>query len=264
MTLKIAVSGALGRMGRRVTALAIEAGHTVVAAIDTKEHGEDYSRIVGTDVPTCNVAGAYEGGADVLIDFSLPGGYPARLADCVRAGTPFVSGTTGLEPAHRKAEAEAAASIPVLWAANFSMGINLLQALVRQAAGILPESYDIEIVEMHHRRKVDAPSGSAIALLEAACEGAGRNPDEVVRHGREGHTGERTAREIGMHALRGGDVVGDHTVIFAADGERIEITHKASSRDTFAAGAVHAAGWIHGKAPGRYTMAQVLGLKDDA
>jgi 4-hydroxy-tetrahydrodipicolinate reductase len=262
MSLKIAVSGALGRMGRRVTALALEAGHTVVAAIDTKEHGEVYSRLIGIDVPTCNVTGAYEGGADVLIDFSLPGGYATRLDESARAGTPFVSGTTGLEAAHRAAEAAAAEKIPVLWAANFSMGINLLQSLVRQTARVLPDSYDIEIVEMHHRRKVDAPSGSAIALLDAACEGAGRDPAKVVRHGREGQTGERSAREIGMHALRGGDVVGDHTVIFAADGERIEITHKASSRDTFAAGAVHAAHWIHDKAPGKYTMAQVLGLED--
>jgi 4-hydroxy-tetrahydrodipicolinate reductase len=261
MTLKIAISGALGRMGRRVAALSLDAGHEIVAAIDAKEHGNDYGALIGDKRATCKVSAAYEGGADVMIDFSLPHAYAARLEECAKAGTPFVSGTTGLEGEHRKAEQAAAEKIPVLWAANFSMGINLLQSLVRQAASILPESYDIEIVEMHHRRKVDAPSGSAIALLDAACEGAGRNPQEVVQHGREGQTGERPSREIGMHALRGGDVVGDHTVMFAAEGERIEITHKASSRDTFAAGAVHAAEWIKGKPAGAYTMAQVLGLK---
>jgi len=260
MTIRIAVSGALGRMGRRVTALALDAGLEVVAAIDAKEHGNDYGALIGDPRVNCKLTATYEGGADVMIDFSLPNAFTSRIEECVKAGTAFVSGTTGLEDAHRQAEKAASGKIPVLWAANFSMGINLLCALVRQAARTLPESYDIEIVEMHHRRKIDAPSGSAIALLDAACEGADRNAAEVVRHGRQGHTGARPPREIGMHALRGGDVVGDHTVMFAADGERIELTHKASSRDTFAAGAIHAAQWIKGKAPGHYTMAQVLGL----
>ena len=125
---------------------------------------------------------------------------------------------------------------------------------------ILPETYDIEITEMHHRRKVDAPSGTALGLLKAVCQGNGRNPDEVARHGRQGHTGERTRKEIGIHTMRGGDVVGDHTVIFATEGERIELTHKASSRDTFAGGALRAAEWIAGKKPGRYSMHEVLSL----
>lgn len=258
--MKIAVSGALGRMGRRVAALALDAGHTIVAAVDVAQHGKNYGALLGDARADLELLPKYNGGADVLIDFSLPKGFDARLADCLAHPTPFVSGTTGLENLQLAALAQAAKKVPVLYAPNFSLGVNLLFALAQRAAASLPESYDIEIVEMHHRRKVDAPSGTAIGLLKAVCAGNGRNPDAVTRHGRHGHTGARDPKEIGMHALRGGDVVGDHTVIFAAEGERVELTHKASSRDTFAAGAIKAAEWLAGKAPGEYTMAQVLGL----
>jgi 4-hydroxy-tetrahydrodipicolinate reductase len=258
--MKIAISGALGRMGRRVAALALEAGHEITSAVDVSEHGKVYGELIGDARAKAKVAATYDGGADVLIDFSLPGGLAARLNEAASRGTPFVSGTTGLEAPHRSALKEASGKIATLWAPNFSLGVNLLFALTRQAAASLPEGYDIEIVEMHHRRKVDAPSGTALGLLRAASDGAQRNPDEVVRHGRSGQTGQRPPREIGMHALRGGDVVGDHTVMFAAEGERVELTHKASSRDTFAAGALRAAEWLKGKPPGEYTMAQVLGL----
>lgn len=258
--MKIAISGALGRMGRRVAALALDAGHDVAGAVDVGRHEEDYGSLLPDARVGTAVTAEYTGGADVLIDFSLPAGFSARLAECVKHGTAFVSGTTGLSDDQRAELAEAGKDIPALWAPNFSLGVNLLFALAKQAASSLPESYDIEIVEVHHRRKVDAPSGTALGLLRAVCEGNGRDPLQVVRHGREGQTGERSAQEIGMHTLRGGDVAGDHTVIFAAEGERIELTHKASSRDTFAKGAIRAAEWLKGKPAGRYNMKQVLGL----
>ncbi|MBZ0137937.1 MAG: 4-hydroxy-tetrahydrodipicolinate reductase [Planctomycetes bacterium] len=260
MGLKIALNGAGGRMGHRIADLATNAGHEIVAPIDRKFIGEPYGDLIGDKRFSGKVVGEYSGGADVLIDFSLPEGFRARLAECLAHNTPFVSGTTGLtDDDFRKLE-EAAKTIPALWAPNMSVGVNLLFALARQAAATLPETYDIEIVEMHHRRKVDAPSGTALGLLRAVCAGNGRKPDEVVRHGREGHTGERARKEVGMHTLRGGDVVGDHTVMFATEGERIELTHKASSRDTFANGAVRAGEWLAGKKPGLYRMHEVLGL----
>ncbi|MHC4840528.1 MAG: 4-hydroxy-tetrahydrodipicolinate reductase [Planctomycetota bacterium] len=252
MTIKIAVHGALGRMGQRIAALSIEAGHEIAAGIDTKQHGEDYSGV--------SVTGHYEGGADVMIDFSLPGGFEAALASAVKHNTAFVSGTTGLQDHHFKQLNEAAAKIPLIWAPNYSLGVNMLFALARQAAKALPDSFDIEITEMHHRRKVDAPSGTALGVLNAICEGNGRDAASVVRHGREGVTGERTTEEIGMHTLRGGSVVGDHTALFAAEGERLELTHRAENRDIFASGAIAAASWLQGKPAGRYTMADILGL----
>jgi 4-hydroxy-tetrahydrodipicolinate reductase len=239
MALKIALNGAGGRMGRRIADLAAGAGHEIVAPIDHKFLGEPYGSVIGDHRFRNNVIGEYAGGADVLIDFSLPGGFRARLAECVKRRTPFVSGTTGLEAADFAKLDEASKLIPVLWAPNMSVGVNLLLNLAKQAAAILPETYDIEISEMHHRKKVDAPSGTALGLLKAICEGNGRDPS-VARHGREGVTGERTRKEIGMHSLRGGDVVGDHTVFFLGIGERVEITHKASSRETFARGAIRA------------------------
>lgn len=256
----IAVSGAMGRMGRRIADIATNSGHTIVAPIDMKHAGEPYAALLADPRQKASVVTAYTGGAEVMIDFSLPAAFETRLRECLKHRTAFVSGTTGLLPAHFDLLDRAAAEIPVLWAANMSTGVNLLLGLVKQCAAVLNEDFDIEIVEMHHRRKVDAPSGTALALLHAICAGNGRNAGEVVRHGRTGHTGERSRQEIGMHALRGGDVVGDHSVIFATDGESIELRHRATSRDTFAAGAVRAAEWIAHKPAGRYTMAQVLGL----
>lgn len=256
----IAVSGALGRMGRRIADIATNAGHTIVAPIDMKHAGESFAALVSDVRQKASVVTAYTGGAEVMIDFSLPAAFESRVRECLKHKTAFVSGTTGLLAAHFDLLDKAAQEIPVLWAANMSTGVNLLLGLVKQCAAILSDDFDIEIVEMHHRRKVDAPSGTALALLHAICAGNGSNAGEVVRHGRAGHTGERTRKEIGMHALRGGDVVGDHRVMFATEGESIELVHRATSRDTFAAGAVRAAEWIAHKPPGRYTMAQVLGL----
>jgi len=260
MGLKIAINGALGRMGRRIAVLAADAGHEIVAAIDTGASGAGYGDAIGDRRLGCAVAGSYEGGAEVLIDFSLPGGLEARIAECESTGTALVSGTTGLNDAQKARLEQAAGAIPVLWAPNMSLGVNLLFSLVEEAAGRLDSGYDIEIVEMHHRNKVDAPSGTAIGLLQAAAQGRGLDPDQAARHGREGNTGKRTADEIGMHSLRGGGEPGEHTVLFASDGEQISLSHKALSRDTFALGAIKAAEWIAGKAPGRYTMKQVLGL----
>ena len=258
MALKLALSGALGRMGRRIADLAANAGHEILFPVDLNEIGKVYGEVIGDRRQQAKLVGEYAGGADLLIDFSLPQGFDARLRECVKHSTPLVSGTTGLSEEQHQALEAAAKTIPVLWAPNMSVGVNLLFSLARQVASKLPESYEIEIVEMHHRRKIDAPSGTAMGLLRAVCDGNGRDPAKVVRHGREGETGERTPTEIGMHSLRGGDVVGEHTVIFAGDGERIELSHKASSRDAFASGAIRAAEWLASKDPGLYGMAEVL------
>jgi 4-hydroxy-tetrahydrodipicolinate reductase len=257
--MKLALNGCLGRMGKRIAELSLASGHTIVAPIESVSYGKTYADLTGMNVKT-NIVGHYEGGADVLIDFSMPDGFSARLAECVKHGTPFVSGTTGLTDRELKERDAAAKKIPVISSYNMSVGVNLLLSLVKQTAQKLGPGYDIEIVEMHHRLKADAPSGTAVALLNAACEGSGRDPKKVAKHGREGMVGKRTQPEIGMHAMRGGDVVGEHTVIFAGDGERIDLNHKAYSRDTFARGAIRAAEWIVGKPAGLYTMTQVLGL----
>ena len=257
--MKLALNGCLGKMGRRIAELATQGGHKIVVPIEQITYGKTYAELTGMDIKV-NVVGHYEGGADVLIDFSMPDGFSARLAECVKHGTPFVSGTTGLTDRELKERDNAARKIPVLSAYNMSLGIKLLLSLVKQTAQKLGPGYDIEIVEMHHRMKSDAPSGTAVALLNAACEATGRDPRKVAKHGREGMVGKRTQQEIGIHAVRGGDVVGDHTVTFAGDGERVELVHKASSRDTFARGALRAAEWIIGKPAGLYTMSQVLGL----
>lgn len=172
----------------------------------------------------------------------------------------LVIGTTGHSEEEKRAIISACAPIPVVWASNYSTGVNTLFWLTRKATEILGPSFDLEVVEMHHRMKKDAPSGTATTLAEILAEVRNAQLKEVIRHGREGIVGERTSAEIGMHSVRGGDVVGDHTVIFAALGERVELTHKASSRDTFANGALRAAGWVAGKVPGIYTMQHVLGL----
>ncbi len=257
--MKLALNGCLGKMGRRIAELATQGGHKIVTPIEQITYGKTYAELTGMDIKV-NVVGHYEGGADVLIDFSMPDGFSARLAECVKNGTPFVSGTTGLTDRELKERDNAAKKIPVISAYNMSLGVNLLLSLVKQTAQKLGPGYDIEIVEMHHRMKSDAPSGTAVALLNAACEATGRDPKKVAKHGREGMVGKRTQPEIGIHAVRGGDVVGDHIVMFAGDGERVELVHKASSRDTFARGALRAAEWIIGKTAGLYTMTQVLGL----
>jgi 4-hydroxy-tetrahydrodipicolinate reductase len=257
---RLAVVGASGRMGRAVMRLARDAGLEIVCAVGTTEVGRDVGELAGVG-PTgiCVVDGlaALEHArADVVIDFSTPAATLALAPIAATAGTAVVSGTTGLDETARAALDRAAARIPVLWEPNMSVGVHVLARLVAQATAALAD-WDVEIVETHHRAKVDAPSGTALRLAEAVQ--AAREGSPRLVHGRQGRPGARPPGEIGMHALRGGDVVGDHVVHVLGGGERLELTHRATSRDVFAHGSLRAAAWIAGKAPGRYTLADVLG-----
>jgi 4-hydroxy-tetrahydrodipicolinate reductase len=200
-------------------------------------------------------------GADVVIEFSFHNVTASVAALCAKYRKALVIGTTGHSPEERTEITRFKSEIPIVWASNYSTGVNTLFWLTRKAVEILGPSFDLEVLEMHHRLKKDAPSGTAATLLEILADARKLQLNEALRHGRQGITGARTNAEIGIHALRGGDVVGDHTVIFAADGERVELTHKASSRDTFANGALRAAQWLQGKPAGLYDMQDVLGLK---
>ena len=243
MTMRIAIVGGLGRMGRAIAAAAKEHGITVAASLDA---GDDLD------------AGLKLG--DVIIDFSSHQATGDVIRRARALGKPLVIGTTGHNAAEKIHLRKEAAAIPCVWSGNYSVGVNLLFSLTQQAARILDASYDAEVVEMHHRFKKDAPSGTAARLLEIILEERKLTAD-ALRHGREGITGERSPNEVGIHSLRGGDVVGDHTVMFAADGERVEITHKASSRMSFARGAVRAAQWLQSQPADLYDMQDVLGLR---
>lgn len=243
MAINLLINGAKGRMGQALIAAAREMALPVGAAIDA-----------GDDLPTRLAA------CNVIVDFSAPSATRSVLEAAVAQNKAVVLGTTGHSAEEKKALLALAGRIPCVWAGNFSVGVNLLFALTRRAAAVLGSDYDAEVVEMHHRFKKDAPSGTAARLLEIILEE--RKLDaRALRHGREGLTGERTKTEVGIHALRGGDVVGDHTVMFAALGERLELTHKASDRGIFARGALRAAEWVVGQMPGVYDMQDVLGLK---
>ncbi|MEH6660430.1 MAG: 4-hydroxy-tetrahydrodipicolinate reductase [Parasphingorhabdus sp.] len=241
----IGIIGSKGRMGQALVAAIAEAGHSHAGGAD---QGDDVAALVAA--------------SDVLVDFSSPKALQATLDACVAAGRPIVIGTTGLEAAQHAAIDEAATKIPVLQTGNTSLGVNMLAALVEQAASRLGDDWDIEIVEMHHRHKVDAPSGTAKLLGEAAARGRGIDLAAHSESGRDGITGARAKGAIGFAALRGGSVAGDHTVILASDEERIELTHRAENRMIFARGAVKAAGWLVGQSAGRYGMDGVLGFCD--
>ncbi|MEG0723065.1 MAG: 4-hydroxy-tetrahydrodipicolinate reductase [Akkermansia sp.] len=243
--LSILVTGVSGRMGRSVLESVEANPETVVGG--THDQGEALAEVL----PTC----------DAVIDFSHHSFTTCLLEQAVALGKLVVIGTTGHTDAERAAIAKASESIPIVFASNFSVGVNTLFWLTRKAADILNEGFDIEVVEMHHHNKVDAPSGTARSLAEILCQETGMSYANNVTHGRVGDLGARPQREIGMHSLRGGDVVGDHTVIFAGDGERVELSHKASSRMTFANGAVRAALWLRGRAAGLYDMEDVLGFR---
>lgn len=244
MALQILVNGARGRMGRAVIAATHEAGDVVSAEIDA---GDDLRAAIA--------------GCDVIIDFSAHVATRGVIEAAVAAGRPLIIGTTGHPAAEREALRAIAAKVPAVWASNFSVGVNVLFHLVGKAAKALPAEFEVEIVEMHHRFKKDAPSGTAVSLADVVRQARALPPEAVV-HGREGITGERPRGQIGMHALRGGDVVGDHNVIFAALGERLELAHKAGDRSILARGAVHAAHWVVTQKPGLYDMQDVLGLRD--
>jgi len=264
MAVRIAVAGAGGRMGQALIEAALsDPGLTLAAAFDVpgspaagRDAGERFGRetglTVGTDVDAAVRA------ADVLIDFTRPEGTLAHLAACARHGTGAVVGTTGLSDPQKAELAGYARGIPVVFAPNMSVGVNVLLALVETAARRLGPAYDIEIVEMHHRHKVDSPSGTALGLGEAAAHGGGRALADCAVYARQGVTGERKQGAIGFASLRGGDVVGEHTVIFAGAGERVELAHKATSRQNFAAGALRAAHFVaERRAAGRAGLADM-------
>ncbi|WP_298853402.1 4-hydroxy-tetrahydrodipicolinate reductase [uncultured Sphingomonas sp.] len=253
---RIGILGAGGRMGQAIAAAAGDAGVMLAG-------GADRAGVTGEVAPGLAITAdenALAGQSDVLIDFSVPAALEAHLAAAVAAGKPIVIGTTGLEPRHHALIDQAARTIAVLQTGNTSLGVTLLAALVRQAAARLARDWDIEIVEMHHRHKVDAPSGTSLLLGEAAAAGRGVALGEVADRGRDGITGARADGAIGFASLRGGSVAGDHMVVFAGEGERIELGHRAESRAIFARGAVKAAQWIAGRAAGRYAMGDVLDL----
>ncbi|MDF2095210.1 4-hydroxy-tetrahydrodipicolinate reductase [Aquibaculum arenosum] len=264
---RIAVLGCGGRMGRRLLAVTLQSdGCRLVGGSVRSESpllGQDLGRLAGHgDIGVESSANTREVLADceVAIDFTTPEATAQHAAMAAETGTALVVGTTGMTDDDLAALQQAAERIPVVYGRNMSLGVNLLALLVEQAARALDASYDIEIVEMHHRHKVDAPSGTALLLGEAAAAGRSVALAEVERQGRSGITGSRPAGEIGFASLRGGDVPGDHSVILAGDGERIELGHRASNRDVFALGAVKAARWVKGRPAGLYGMLDVLGL----
>ena len=243
--IRIIITGSKGRMGQALVACSAQHPNLqVVGGIDQGDHLE----------PVVEKA-------DVVIDFSSHAATLGIANVCAAHQRPVVIGTTGVSPEDREKLVSLAVKIPIVLSSNFSTGVNTLFWLTRKAAEILGPAFDLEVIEMHHRMKHDAPSGTARTLAEILAETRKQQLANVLRHGRSGITGERAPEEIGMHSLRGGDVVGDHTVVFAGFGERLELTHKASSRETFANGALRAAEWITKQSPGIYSMQDVLGLK---
>jgi 4-hydroxy-tetrahydrodipicolinate reductase len=265
--LKIIVIGAGGRMGKRlVNCIAAAEDMELAGAVEYSQSpllGKDAGTVAGTDAANITITSELAPlltDADAIIDFST-GDVINNAKLAVDAGVSVVIGTTALDESQKSELAKLAENGKIVFAPNMSVGVNLLFHLTKKVAEILDDAYDIEIVEMHHNKKKDAPSGTAVRLGECAAEGRKLNYEKVAVHGREGIVGERTKTEIGMHAVRGGDVVGDHTVIFAAEGERVELTHKASSRDTFAMGALKAVRFLNKSEGGKvYDMQAVLGL----
>ena len=252
--LRLAVIGAAGRMGTRIIALAGEDDRfTVAAAVEAPRHPR-----LGETVEGVTISDDLPADCDVMIDFSLPAGTAAWTQRAIEAGVPMVIGTTGHDETQLEIIRETAGRIAVLKATNMSLGVNIFWKLARQAAELMNEGYDIEIIEAHHRFKTDAPSGTAITLLEEVCAGAGLDPKTATVFGREGDTGKRPAGQIGMHSLRIGDNVGEHEVRFGSLGETITIKHTAHTRDIFVRGALSAAAWIAPKPAGLYSMQNVL------
>lgn len=257
--MKIAIAGAAGRMGQMlIREIGRTDGASLAAAFESAKSNAAGQEAGGKKIVTD--AAAAIGAADCVIDFTVPEATVAHAKIAADKGVAMVIGTTGLNPEQTKAVHECAKKVPILWAANMSMGINILQALVEKTASLLDPSYDIEIVEMHHRHKIDAPSGTALALGRSAAAGRKVKLEDVWCKSRDGHTGARPAGEIGFATLRGGEEVGVHTVMFAAAGERLELSHRSFSRETYASGAVRAALWLEHQKAGLYGMKDVLGL----
>lgn len=267
MTVQVAIAGVSGRMGRSlIEAVAADTGCALCAAIDRPASpllGQDAGAAWGSasNVRVTDQTAVALQHAQVLIDFTRPEATLGYLDACAAAGVPLVIGTTGFDETGKAHIAAAAQHIPIVFAPNMSVGVNLLMKLAELAAQVLKDGYDIEIIEAHHRHKIDAPSGTALGLGQAVAGALQRDLAQCAVYGREGVTGERDPKTIGFATVRGGDIVGDHTVLFAGVGERVELTHKASSRATFAQGALRAAKWLQGRAPGLYDMRDVLNLK---
>ena len=266
--IKVAVTGAAGRMGGRIITLITEAeGLEVAGAIEMAGHarlGDDAGYVAGCGDLGVAITDSLEqalASADVLIDFTWPEVTIGNAEVCARLGKAMVVGTTGLNPEQREVIKRVAQSSPVVFAPNMSVGVNVCFKLLKDMAKTLGEGFDVEIVELHHNKKKDSPSGTAVRMGEIVADALDRNYDEVANYHREGMCGERSQEEIGMQTVRGGDIVGEHTVYFIGMGERIELTHRAMSRDMFARGAVRAAGWLAEKPVGLYDMQDVLGLK---
>ena len=266
--IKIGVVGCAGRMGRMLVAQVNATEGCVVAGATehagNTEIGQDVGTLAGLGLLGVTVgddAAHMIAAVDAVIDFTIPEATLEHTRLAAQAGAAIVIGTTGISDEQSEELARAARHVPVVWAPNMSVGVTLLLALTEHVANVLDDSFDIEVLEMHHRHKVDSPSGTALGLGRAAAAGRNSNLDDVKQAVRDGHMGERPVGEIGFATLRGGDVVGDHTVIFAGDGERIELSHKAASRRVFAAGAVRATQWTIGRDPGLYSMRHVLGFE---
>ena len=265
---RIAINGAGGRMGRAlIEACRDDATAELQAAIDRPDTGlvgidaGDMAGLGNLGVAVGDGLGALGDGFEVLIDFTAPAATMASLAYCREHGRRLVIGTTGFDAVQKEAITSAAEEIAIVFAPNMSVGVNLTFKLAEIAAQVLGDSVDIEIIEAHHRHKVDAPSGTALRLGEVVAGALGRDLAECAVYGREGHTGPRDRATIGFETIRAGDIVGEHTVLYAATGERVEITHRAASRMTFAQGAVRAANWLVGRERGLFDMQDVLGLR---
>ena len=256
MTLKIGIAGIAGRMGTLLTEEAIAAGATLSGGIDAP--GKTLPTTAGSFADIAALAAA----SDVIVEFTHASAIAAHAAAMAKTGKAWLIGTTGLSPAEEAALAEAAKSIPVMYAPNYSPGVVLLLSLAERMAAALPaETYDAEIVEMHHRQKVDAPSGTAVGIGRAVARGRGGKLEDVTESGRDGHTGARATGAIGFAALRGGQIVGEHTLSFTAAGEQITLSHRAMDRRAFATGAIRAAIWVAGRKPGLYDMMDVLEMR---
>ncbi len=265
----IVIAGAAGRMGKRLIDLVnAQEGAQVVGALEYSEHpflGRDAGEVAGIgrlELPLVgNFTGLAGSQAEVMIDFTAPHATLANLEWAQAESVAMVIGTTGMSEPEREQISLAAKKIPVVFAPNMSVGVNVLFKIAAEVAAILGDDFDVEILEAHHRLKKDAPSGTAVRLGEIVAETLGRDYPQDAVFARQGFTGERTQREIGMQTLRAGDIVGEHTVMFGGMGERLELIHRAHSRDNFAAGAVRAALWLEGRAPGLYDMQDVLGFR---
>jgi 4-hydroxy-tetrahydrodipicolinate reductase len=267
--IKVVVTGAAGRMGREIVRLVLASpGLTLHGAVERvgPAIGEDAAVLAGQPASGVRVTESLSAalpGAGAVIDFTHFEASAAHAEACAAAGVPIVIGSTGFTPAARARVAAAARRIPILLSPNMSVGVNVLFELVRQAAAVLGDAYDVEIVELHHRKKKDAPSGTAVKLAEVAAAALGRTESDLA-FARHGMIGERPAREIGLQTVRGGDIVGEHTVYFCGEGERLELTHRATAREQFARGALRAVSFVAGRAPGLYEMADVLGFRKGA